>query len=130
MIASDAAATLIHFYAFTGLDKGECTDIERVKSMVPKTFQKYVEREYWLLFTRYYSDNGITCIYPFWFTTGYGKGEEEILIDDEWENSYSEILETSIEPAIKMEPYESVKVEPYEEDMYDDDDYSETSNID
>lgn len=51
-------------------------------------------------------------------------------MDDEWENSYSEILETSIEPAIKMEPYENVKVEPYEEDIYDDDDYSETSNID
>lgn len=66
-----------------------------------------------------------------WFApyTGYGKGQEDILMDDEWENSYSEILETSIEPAIKMEPYENVKMEPYEEDIYDDD-YSETSNID
>lgn len=66
----------------------------------------------------------------FVISTGYGKGEDDILMDDEWENSYSEILETSIEPAIKMEPYETVKVEPYEEDIYDDDDYSESSNID
>lgn len=66
----------------------------------------------------------------FFFSTGYGKGEDDILMDDDWENSYSEILETTIEQNIKMEPYESVKVEPYEEDIYNDDDYSETSNID
>lgn len=31
-----------------GLDKGECTpeDIERVKSLVPKTFEKYIESVY------------------------------------------------------------------------------------
>lgn len=36
---------LVLFYLFLGLDKGECTyeDIERAKTMVPKTFQKYVE---------------------------------------------------------------------------------------
>lgn len=30
-----------------GLDKGECTyeDLERAKAMVPKSFQRYVERK-------------------------------------------------------------------------------------
>lgn len=33
------------FFLFTGLDKGECAyeDIERAKTMVPKSFEKYIE---------------------------------------------------------------------------------------
>ena len=32
-------------FQLKGLDKGECTydDIERAKTMVPKTFEKYIE---------------------------------------------------------------------------------------
>lgn len=33
--------------SWAGLDKGECTydDIQRAKSMVPKSFQRYIERK-------------------------------------------------------------------------------------
>lgn len=53
--------------------------------------------------------------------TVYGKGQEDSIIEEDWENSYSEILDTSIEPRIKSE--KSL-------DMYDEDNYSESSNID
>lgn len=53
--------------------------------------------------------------------TVYGKGQEDSIIEEDWENSYSEILDSSIEPRIKSE--QSL-------DMYDDDNYSESSNID
>lgn len=38
----------VGFVCMTGLDKGECSydDIQRAKSMVPKSFQRYIECEY------------------------------------------------------------------------------------
>lgn len=37
-------------FCFSGLDKGECSEeeIERAKSMVPKSLESYVEREYYI----------------------------------------------------------------------------------
>lgn len=38
----------IYWILISGLDKGECSEeeIERAKSMVPKSLESYVEREY------------------------------------------------------------------------------------
>lgn len=63
-----------------GLDKGECTydDIQRAKSMVPKSFQRYIEL--------------------------YGKGKDD---SNDWD-SFGDILDTSMDGGIKSEPYDTM----------------------
>lgn len=51
----------------------------------------------------------------------YAKGKDD---SDEWDNTFSEIIESSIDAGIKDEP-------SYDDTMYDEEEnYSETSNID
>lgn len=49
----------------------------------------------------------------------YGKGKEDSL-SDEWDNTFSDMLDGSMDAAIKTEPYET---------MYDEENYSDNSNI-
>lgn len=49
----------------------------------------------------------------------YGKGKDD---SNEWDNTFGDMLDPSMEEAIKSEPYDT---------MYDDDEnYSENSNLD
>lgn len=49
----------------------------------------------------------------------YGKGKDD---SNEWENTFGDMLDSSLDGGIKSEPYDT---------MYDDDEnYSENSNLD
>lgn len=50
-------------YYIPGLDKGECSeeDIERAKTMVPKSLEHYVEREYDFCLVNFYQIKAFIC---------------------------------------------------------------------
>lgn len=116
---------------FLGLDKGECTydDIQRAKSMVPKSFQRYIERKSsphnqlchlsLLIAISKIISNFILFSFIFSNVPVYGKGKDD---SDEWDNTFGEMLDSSLEGGIKSEPYD--------EQMFDEEEnYSENSNM-
>lgn len=70
-----------------------------------KFFQKYINLFFYIFFMVNFAV--------------YGKGKDD---SDEWDNTFGEMLDSSLDTAIKSEPYET---------MYDEEeDYSENSNLD
>lgn len=100
--------------------------------MVPKSFQRYIERKHNT------ASFFLPCLHDTFFfklpncvffslifsikpkkKQVYGKGKED---SNEWDNTFGDMLDSSLEGEIKSEPYDT---------MYDDDEnYSENSNLD
>lgn len=88
--------------------------------MVPKSFQRYIECEYRQCEDFIRSQSCYLQGIDFFYSV-YAKGKDD---SDEWDNTFSEIIESSIDAGLKSEA-------SYDDTMYDEEEnYSETSNID